>query len=141
MLCQECKQREAIRHINICSSGSGDDVSKTVDLCGECFKTFNPAIARELAAAFEAGCKYCGGKPEIGGGDPLSTLNGIRKTRFLCESCSVEYFRFINRKLPGFGSAEVTEELKSKIQGTDVQALFTGLEEHMKKWVSGKDSQ
>ena len=139
MLCDICQKREATSHETHCTNIKGE-VPKERHLCNECFEASYPTQAHEMATAFKVGCKYCGGKPEIGGDDPFSTLTGDHKMRFLCKSCAGEYFGFVRRRLPGFGTGNITKDQIATIQKTDIPALFTELEEHMRKWVSKRDS-
>jgi protein-arginine kinase activator protein McsA len=140
MLCDSCKKREATVHTTVCSSNAGDE-PKRRDLCGECFESFNPTEASGITKAWEAGCQYCGGPPEIGGADPLATIGGIHKLRCMCRPCAEEYGRFLQLKMPGFGTVTMTKEQIAKIKTYDIPAIFTEAEEHMKKWVADRGSQ
>jgi hypothetical protein len=114
-------------------------------LCDECFEASNPTQARELTAAFEAGCRYCGGKSDSGGFDPVAMLSGPSRLSFTCRLCADEYYRFLDQKLPGFvqcaSTATVTEELIAKMRTKDFSLILAELEEHMRKWVADKNSR
>ncbi|HEY5505049.1 MAG TPA: hypothetical protein VIK28_07815 [Sedimentisphaerales bacterium] len=136
MLCDICQKREATAHETHCTNIAGD-IPKQSHLCDECLKASNPTQARELTTAFEAGCRFCGGKPYIGGSAGLS---GIHKMRFMCRPCAEEYHRFLGQKLPGFGSDTITTEQIAKIRTYDMSAVLMEVDEHMKKWVAERDS-
>lgn len=140
MLCDLCQEREATVHTMRCTNIAGD-VPKQQHLCDECFDASNPTQARELTRAFQAGCRYCGGEPYGGGGDPLAMLSGTHKMSFMCKPCTEEYFRFLRLRMPGFGSYTITKEQVAKIKTYDIPAIFTEAEEHMKKWVVDRGSQ
>ena len=91
-----------------------------------------------MSAVFEgASCRYCGGEPYSGGGDPMAGLRGVRKVSFMCRPCMEEYVGFLSAKWPGFGDVEITDEQISNIRRSDKAAVFRDAEEHMKKWVAG----
>ena len=137
MLCETCQKRDATVHFTTISG----DVLKKVDLCDECFRASNLPHAHELTEAQEAGCRYCGGKAHCGGADPIAGLGGVKKISFMCRPCAEEYFRFLDLKMPGFGSDTLTKEQAAKLAKHDSGAIFTLAEEHMKKWVAERDSQ
>jgi protein-arginine kinase activator protein McsA len=140
MLCDMCQKRDATIHTTKISG----DVLKKSDLCDECFETSKPTDASNLAAALKAGCRYCGGEPYTGSGNSGVTVNGAIKLSFMCKPCAEEYFRFLRLKMPGFGSAALTKEQAAKLAKHNCAAILTELteaEEHMKKWLSERNSQ
>ncbi|MGA2868334.1 MAG: hypothetical protein ABSF34_04135 [Verrucomicrobiota bacterium] len=76
-----------------------------------------------------------------GGGDPLATIGGIHKLRCMCRPCAEEYHRFLQLKLPGFGTGVMTKEQMAQIKTYDIPAIFTEAEEHMKKWAADREPQ
>lgn len=102
--------------------------------------TLYPALINGVTPAWEAGCQYCGGPPVSGGDDPLATLGGSHKLRCLCQPCFDEYHRFIQVKLPGFGTATMTKEQIAKIKTVDIPAMFNEADAHMKQWVADRGS-
>ena len=137
-LCDNCHERPATCHI--CH---GNSAHKSKSLCRECFAASNPAMVSEMTKALEAGCRYCGGPPEIGGGGfGLGEFSGIRNViSFKCKPCSEEYHRYLQLKMPGFGTGSMTKEQLAKIKTYDIATMFTEAEEHMKKWVADRGSQ
>ena len=133
MLCENCHQREATSHVNKIEG----DVVTSRDLCSECFESSHTE-ARGITQVWEAGCQYCGGPPVIGGADPLATIGGIHKLRCMCKLCSDEYHRFLQVKMPGFGTGAMTKEQLSKMKTYDIPAIFSEANKHMKQWVSEK---
>ncbi len=132
-------------HETTCTNIAGDLLKKR-DLCSECFEAAKPTEARPWAAASQASCRYCGGKPVVSGSGSSAGLSAIHsmKMTFQCGLCAEEAFRFLDQKWPGFGecarTATVTEELIATLQKCDRSAVYAELEEHMKKWVSERDS-
>ena len=137
MLCENCHQREATCHVN--TIGGGAMTSR--DLCSECFESSDHTEAKGITKVWEAGCQYCGGPPVIGGADPLASIGGIHKLRCMCRPCADEYHRFLEVKMPGFGSDTLTKEQAAKLAKHDFAAILTEAEEHMKKWLAERDSQ
>lgn len=140
MLCDICQKKEATSHETHCTSIVGD-IPKQRHLCDECFEASNPTQARELAKALQDGCRYCGGEPYGGGGDPLATLSGTRRISFMCKRCAEEYYGFLGPKIPDFGSATLTKEQIAEFAKHDFPAILSEAEEHMKKTVAERDSQ
>jgi hypothetical protein len=104
-LCDRCHERPATCHI--CH---GNSAHEGESLCRECFELSNPTVTSGITKVWEAGCQYCGGPPVIGGADPLATIGGIHKLRCMCKPCSEEYHRFLQLKMPGFGTVTMTKE-------------------------------
>jgi len=139
MLCDLCQKREATVHTTHCTN-IADDVPKQSHLCDECLESSNPAQVGELRNAFEAGCRYCGGRSDSGGFDPVAMLRGIREMSFTCRPCAEEYFRFLRQTLPGFGEATITTEQIAVIRTHNMAAVLMEADEHMKKWVADRGS-
>ena len=133
MLCGICHEREATIHNTIIHG----DAMKKSDFCEQCFEASKPTEARELAAALQAGCKYCGGEPWSGRGN-ISPLSDASKMSFMCKPCTEEFFRFLREKLPGFGGETITPERIAKFRKADVPGIIREADEHMKKWVAKK---
>jgi hypothetical protein len=141
MLCDLCKKREATVHTTVCTSRKGDEPTQG-DFCADCFESFNPTLAGGITKALEAGCKYCGGPPAIGGGDPLAISgDDIHKMKCMCKPCADEYHRFLQLKMPGFGTPTMTKEQIAKIKTYDIPAIFREADEHMKKWATDRGLQ
>ena len=127
-------------HVTI-SKGNASEEPRQRDLCAECFESSYHTEAGDITKVWEAGCEYCGGPPVIGGADPLSTMSGNNKLRCMCKPCAQEYHRFLQMKMPGFGTLTMTKEQLAKMKTYDIPAIFTGANEHMKKWVKDKSLQ
>jgi len=98
-------------------------------------------VTSGITNVWAAGCQYCGGPTAIGGADPLATIGGIHKLRCMCRPCAEEYHRFLQLKMPGFGTLSMKKEQLAKMKTYDIPAIFTAAEEHIKKWVAERDSQ
>ena len=132
MLCDSCHQRPATCHI----VSIVDDVQQTRDLCEECWEASSPE-AKELASAQrEARCEYCGGQPCAGGTDFLALGTGMQRMKFMCMPCTLECQRFTEEELP-----RVPGGLSPPEQLTSIRMLRDKVDEHMKQWVSGRDSE
>jgi hypothetical protein len=142
MLCEKCNSREATIHITEVTSGTAG-VSKTTNLCSECSESLGTSDeVRQMSAAWKnARCRYCGGEPSCGGGDPIAGLSGTRGMSFMCGPCAEEYYRFLGQKWPGFGDVTITDEQIAAIHATDKPTVFRAAEEHMKKWVAERHSR
>jgi protein-arginine kinase activator protein McsA len=137
MLCDMCQEREATIHSTHIVGG----VQRQRNLCNYCFEASKPAEACDLATALQAGCRYCGGEPHGGGGDPISGFRGARKMSFMCKACAEEYYGFLRQTWPGFGEASISDEQIAEIHASDKLAIFMDAEEHMKKWAANKKSR
>jgi hypothetical protein len=137
-MCDRCHERPATCHI--CHGNSSHEGES---LCRECFELSNPTVTSGITKVWEAGCQYCGGPPAIGGGGfGLGVFSGIRSMPSCkCKPCAEEYYRFLQVKMPGFGTGTMTKEQLAKIKTYNIAAIFTEAEEHMKKWVSERGSQ
>jgi hypothetical protein len=62
------------------------------------------------------------------------------KLSFMCKSCAEEYFRFLGRKLPGFGEPDITTEQIAEMRTRNIAGVLAEAQEHMKKWVTERDS-
>ncbi len=140
MLCERCHEQEAVLHVT--RTWAGSSVSKEISLCAECARSFAglEGITNLDAAVNGAPCRYCGGEPYSGGGDPIAGLSGVRKLSFMCRSCTEEYYRVLDQKLPGFvecaTAATVTDDLIAKLRAADMSAVLTAIEDHMRNWVA-----
>lgn len=136
MLCERCNKQEAVLHVT--ENRAGSSISKETNLCAECARLSQGLEGiTNLGAAFNgAPCRYCGGEPYSGGGDPIAGLSGVGKVSFMCKPCAEEYFRFLSEKWPGFGDVEIKDEQIANIHRTDKAAVFRQAEEHMKKWLA-----
>jgi protein-arginine kinase activator protein McsA len=135
MFCDICKQAEATIHT---TQTAGSEVQGHLNLCRECFEASKPADSRELATALQAGCRYCGGEPYIGGADPVTRIYGIRKSSFMCKLCAEEYYNFLRQAWPGFGGTTITTKQIAKNRTSDISSILIEAENHMKKWVTEK---
>jgi hypothetical protein len=142
MLCENCRQREATHHETnitvICGESSISETAGNLtksDLCDVCFEASGPD-ARELMAAWKAGCAYCGGEPICTTPDLSAAGGDEHKTAVVCEACNRELSRCINLKLPGLAGRSITPE-----QTANLKAIFSEIHEHMKKWVSERGTQ
>jgi protein-arginine kinase activator protein McsA len=124
MLCENCHQREATCHL--CQI-EGDDM-KSRDLYRECYEASSPQ-AKEL---LEARCEYCRAEASTGGTDLLD----FERLKFLCEECSVEHERYVGQHMPQYTSSRSAEEQLSLFRKLNEQ-----VDEHMKQWVSKRDSK
>jgi len=73
-------------------------------LCDECLQVDHSFVAKLVASLVNesksANCRYCGGSPCGGAPDPLSHIRGEGpKNRWMCMSCSPEYYKFIQSAL------------------------------------------
>lgn len=141
MLCEKCNKQEAVLHFT--ENWAGASTSKETNLCADCARLFRglEGISNLDAVLNGAPCRYCGGEPYSGGGDPIAGLSGVRKVSFMCKPCAEEYSRFVCEKLPGFGDAGITDEQVANIHKADKAAVFRKVEEHMKKWVAERRSE
>jgi protein-arginine kinase activator protein McsA len=129
MLCEKCQEKEATVFNTHCTNVVGE-VPKTSNLCSECWEASSPT-AREIAAAWRAGCIYCGGEPFASAPDLSAGVSGTPKTCVLCRPCNQEFYEFINLKLPGLATGSFTPE-----QTANIHSIFAEVHEHMKKWAS-----
>jgi hypothetical protein len=140
MLCDACQKREATIH----NTEIDGDVTRHSNFCDSCFEASQPTEARDLTAALQNGCRFCGGEPYAGGHAPPTGLSGAFRMSFMCKPCTEEYYRLLDQKLPGFvacaSTATVSDELIAKVRACGLSAVFTELENHMTKWVAEKNS-
>ena len=141
MLCEICKKREATVHLN----QTDGDVVEHSDFCGECFEAANPTVGRGLGAVWQAGCKYCGGEPAIGGLDAFAALSGTSQMSVMCKPCADEFYRFLDQQWPSFSecarTATVTQELTASIKRSDIAAVIREAEDHMRRWIESRSSE
>jgi hypothetical protein len=141
MLCDKCQQREATHHVHHFTSHCDETGRATTadgspamsNLCNECFGDSSPS-AREIKAAWAAGCFYCGGEPIMTAPDLSAAPRNEQKTTVLCEPCSGEFFRCAGIKFPGMADGSITPR-----QAANSMAVLSEIHEHMKKWVSERD--
>jgi protein-arginine kinase activator protein McsA len=141
MHCEICKKREATIHLDRTVS----DVVEHNHFCEECFEASNATMGRGLGAVWQAGCKYCGGEPVIGGLDAAAALSGASRMSVMCKPCADEFHRFLDEKWPSFSecarTATVTQELINSIKRRDTAAVIREAEEHMRKWIENRSSE
>ena len=128
MLCEKCHEREATVHTTMTDGANHTNV----DLCLQCSEEANPG----LASVFQAGCHYCGGAFYCSGPALSAQSPGGPMLWALCKRCAEEFYGFCNRRLPGIGTEAFTQEQFSKLS-----ALLTKADEHMRRWVTERDSQ
>ena len=136
MLCDACRRREATIHTTHIVGG----VLTHSNLCESCFEGSKPTEASTLAAAVQAGCRYCGGEPYTGSGHSLGGTRSSSRPSFMCKPCAEEYFRFIRQELPFFGDPDITTEQIAELRTHNVTAVLAEADEHMKGWVAGRGS-
>ena len=133
MLCERCHEREATCH----STTVIEDVTRSTDLCSECFASSAPPETRDfLAAAKTAHCRYCGGHPCAGGTDFFEMLTGGQQMSFMCMPCSQEFLRYTQQELE-----RAPQGLSQQEQMAALGTLRDKAERHMKQWVSQRDSR
>ena len=125
-ICEVCHERRATHFV--CYSGTG----KSRHLCDECFQSSAPPeVVRAAAAMRDAHCQYCGDQPCVGGPDIFALFTGVLKSKDICMPCSVEYHRFLQKRL-----ASETPGLSHQEQSAVIQKLPDEADTHMKRWVS-----
>jgi protein-arginine kinase activator protein McsA len=123
MLCDVCHTRPAVNHTTTVTDG----VTRTRDLCEECYQTTSTPAEREFAANLRsARCYFCGAAINVGGTDPLAQRFGVHRTRFFCFRCSPIYGNCVARAL-----ATVPRDLPAEQQ----PALLAQLTEDVDKQV------
>jgi protein-arginine kinase activator protein McsA len=135
MFCEICQERESTIH----TAHIAGITPKHSNLCDKCFEASKATQARDLAAALQAGCRYCGGKPYGGGTDAIARMSGIHKMSFMCKACATEHSRFLSQKLPGLGGEIITPEQVLKVHTLDVPVILIEADEYMRKWVATKN--
>jgi hypothetical protein len=136
MLCDACQKREATVHT---THIVGDTLTHS-NLCESCFEGSKTPEASGLAAALQAGCRYCGGEPYTGSGHSIVESRGPLKLSFMCKPCAEEYFRFIRQELPHFGDPDITTDQIADLHTQNNAAVLTEAVEHMKQWVTRRNS-
>jgi hypothetical protein len=132
MLCEVCHKREAAAHM----TNIAEDAVTTRNLCEECFGLAEPAQTQELSSAFHAGCRYCQGEPVCTAPDLSAGPGGGGQVCALCARCAQEFYRYALLQIPGIQSGQFTPDQKAQIP-----AAFAAIDQHMRKWVSERDSQ
>jgi protein-arginine kinase activator protein McsA len=87
MLCQNCHEREATCH----AVAIADGVSRSRDLCNECFEAESPEAKERASEARAAHYQYCGGQLCAGGTDFLVLMTGVQQMKYMCMPCSMEH--------------------------------------------------
>jgi hypothetical protein len=129
-ICNSCSKRPATNYI--CYGGTG----KSAELCDDCINTEDPTSAAFTSEAKSAKCVYCGGFPCCGGTDSLSQITGRPPTnRWMCMSCSAEYYSFMQGAVSGIGAGLTQEE-----QINLLKEVGTKIEAHMIAFVSRRDN-
>jgi hypothetical protein len=130
-VCEVCHERRATHFV--CYGGTG----KSSHLCDECFETSASSEVRQFAIATrEAHCQYCGRQPCAGGTDFLALMSGVQQMKFMCMPCSMEHNRYIQEQLRQDASGLSQQEQLAALRALDIAA-----DEHMKQWVSERDSR
>jgi len=132
MLCQNCHEREAACHVVAIVDG----VSKSRDLCNECYEAESSEAKERASEARAAHCQYCGGQPCAGGTDVLALITGVQQMKFMCMPCLLEHNRYIQQQL---GSA--SQKLSQQEQLAAIREVNIAADKHMQQWVSERDSQ
>ena len=127
VVCDECHVRPATCHSIIVIG----DETWFRDLCHECFEALATPEERKFdAARRDARCQYCGGQPCSGGSDFIALSAGVQGTRFMCHSCSQEFYRYVRQEL-----AKFSENLPQQEQLEAVRMVSEKAERHMRHWV------
>ena len=113
-----------------------DGVMTSRDLCIECHEASSPEAREFSAAQRDACCEYCGGQPCAGGTDVLALCTGVQKLKFMCMPCSMEHNRFVQQHLQQGASGLSRQQQLAVLRKLDQEA-----DEHMKRWVSERDSR
>ena len=132
MLCQNCHEREATCHVVAIADG----VSRSRDLCNECFEAESPEAKERASEARAAHCQYCGGQPCAGGTDFLVLMTGVQQMKYMCMPCLMEHNRYIQQQLQQEDSGLSQQEQLAALRTLNIAA-----DKHMKQWVSERDSQ
>ena len=132
MLCENCHQREATCHVCVIVG----DVMKSRDLCIECHEASSPEAREFSAAQRDARCEYCGGEPCAGGTEFLALVTGVQKLKFMCMPCSMEHNGYVQQQLQQDASGQSQQGQLALIRKLDRET-----DEHMKRWVSERDSR
>jgi protein-arginine kinase activator protein McsA len=132
MLCESCHKAEATCHVSTIVDG----ISRSNDLCSECYEVSSPEAKKFATAQREARCEYCVGQPCAGGTDTFALMMGIQKLKFMCMPCFMEHNRYIQRKLRSDASGLSQEEQLALIQKINGDADI-----YMKQWVLDKGSR
>jgi protein-arginine kinase activator protein McsA len=132
MLCERCHKAEATSHV--CTIVDG--ISRSSDLCSECYEASSPEARDFAAAQRESRCEYCGGQPCAGGTDTFALMMGIQKLKFMCMPCFMEHNRYTQQQLRPDASGLSQEEQLALIQKINRDADI-----YMKQWVLDRGSR
>jgi len=132
-LCDECGARPATCHSIIVIG----DETWFRDLCHECFEALaTPEEGEFDAARRDARCQYCGGQPCSGGSDFIALSAGVQGTKFMCHSCSLEFYRYVRQE-----PAKFSEDLPQHEQLEAVRIVGEKAERHMRQWVEERHTK
>jgi protein-arginine kinase activator protein McsA len=132
MLCEKCQEREATCFVHAIADG----VSKSRDLCNECFEAESPEAKEHASVMSAARCQYCCGQPCAGGTDILALITGVQQMKYLCMTCSLEHGRFVQQQLKSASLNLSQQEQLAAIRMINIEA-----DKHMEQWVSDRGSQ
>jgi hypothetical protein len=137
MLCEQCHRREATVHLTQVVCDVVEKVQKS-NLCVECFGSANPNLipVQSLTAAPQDNCQYCRDRPCFGSPDFLALTTGVRKTKYMCLWCSLEYHRYVQGEM-----GRMSPNLSQQEQLTALGSLSIETDKHMNEWVSAKDPE
>jgi hypothetical protein len=128
--CSCCGKRPATHFIY---DGSA---SKTAAICEECVTTQDTLATSLMAEAKSAKCVYCGGSPCSGGIDTIAQLTGgTTYYRWLCLSCSPEYYAFMQAAFGG-----ISEGLPHTAQLEEMCKIGVAIDQHMRSFVRSRDN-
>jgi hypothetical protein len=131
ILCEICHERPATNHI--CNGNTG----KSSDFCAECFESSAPPEMRQSFAEMRgAHCQYCDGEVFMGGTDTDALMFGVQQMKYMCKSCFFEHHRYRQQEL-----RRISPTLSQEEQMESLRTLNIAADQHMKKWVSERDSQ
>jgi len=108
----------------------------SAELCDECLSREDPISAAFTAEAKSAKCHYCGGSPCGGGPDTISQITGgPSENRWLCMSCSPEYYSFMQSAL-----SKVSDGLAQHDQIERLKQIAIEADAHMRAFVRRRDN-
>ena len=132
-LCSNCSQRPATVHFITINCGS----KKSESLCPICFDAIcnsaGGAIADWVEAWKKATCQYCGGKAAGGGTSPFNGLQQQQEYKFMCQSCSTEFYQAGSGKFDSLSDS--MEGMTAEQQTLELQRLIDEMDLHMKQWL------
>lgn len=132
MLCENCHQREATCHVHTVI----DRTMLHKSLCAGCFESYSPEGRDVLERQRDAHCEYCGGRPYSRETDVRGLAYGVERTKFMCQSCSIEHERYFKERF----NRDVSR-LSYKEQLELLRKLDDDADKHMKQWVARRRTQ